>query len=611
MRRRRKIKFMDAEPLQGKLGQKEALRRLVKYLAPLKLPIIVGLVFTFVLSAINLGQGKLAKELFDVLDPRATPGATHVHAVDRYVGLAFLLFVIRAVVTFITHYAWAYANNRLTLRLRNEVFAHLQSMSVSFFDHRKTGQLMSSLSNDVPQVTDVLDAIRDLITAPIVVVGGIALLFYVNWQLALISCICLPPIAFIIVRATRLIERYTEQLQNHRARVLDIAAETLAAIRIVKSFGNEEYEKRRFARHSSEVARTVLRTARIRHSMRPLVELLGSTAILLVLWYGIRQTVQAENNLTFGSLVWIVMIIQQVAGAARECAAISNHLAVAGVAADRVFTLLDYKSDVQEKPDAIVLKDVAGRLEFDHVSFSYSAGIPVLEDISFAMEAGEVVAVVGPTGAGKTTIAGLIPRFYDVTSGRLTVDGIDIRDCTITSLRDQIGIVPQDTVLFAGTLKDNIAYGRLGATEEEIIEAAKTANAWEFIERQPQGLKTPVGERGVTLSGGQRQRIAIARAVLRDPKILILDEATSSLDSQSEALVQDALQKLVAHRTTLVIAHRLSTVRNADKILVIKEGHIVEAGRHEELLVRGGVYSELYKTQFRRKENESDLDSLD
>jgi subfamily B ATP-binding cassette protein MsbA len=265
-----------------------------------------------------------------------------------------------------------------------------------------------------------------------------------------------------------------------------------------------------------------------------------------------------------------------------------------------VFTLLDVKNDIVDKPEAIRFDRVRGRVELDNVGFAYSPGIPVLKGISVVMEPGEVVALVGPTGSGKTTIAALVPRFYDVTEGAIRVDGVDVRDCELASLRAQIGIVPQDTILFAGTLRENIAYGRLGAPVEDIIAAAKMANAWEFIEKLPQGLETVIGERGTRLSGGQRQRIAIARAVLRDPRILILDEATSSLDTQSEALVQDALQRLVKHRTTLVIAHRLSTIRNADKILVIKDGHVVEGpAPHAQLLAEGGIYSDLYRTQFR------------
>jgi subfamily B ATP-binding cassette protein MsbA len=395
---------------------------------------------------------------------------------------------------------------------------------------------------------------------------------------------------------------HTGHLQEHLSEITEHTEQTLAGIRIVKAFGNEQYEVDRFVRRSDRVFRSVLRTIRVRLIMAPAVEVLGAIGIILVLWVGGMQIVMQGSQLSFGSLTWFVLVLQQVASGAKNLGNISVNLSAAGVAADRVFTLLDVKSDLREKPDAIKLKWAEGRVAFRNVSFAYHAGIPVLADIDFTMESGQVVALVGPTGSGKTTIAALIPRFYDVSAGRIEVDGVDVRDCTLKSLRAQIAIVPQDTVLFAGTLRENIAYGRLDATEAEIGEAARLANAWEFIERLPQGLETPVGERGTTLSGGQRQRIALARAVLRNPRLLILDEATSALDSRSEALVQEALGRVVENRTTLVIAHRLSTVRHADRILVLRDGRIVEDGRHEELLARGGLYSELYRTQFRSDE---------
>jgi ATP-binding cassette, subfamily B, bacterial MsbA len=585
---------------QGDLGQKEALKRLLAYVIPLKGILLIGFLFTLAWSAVNLGYGKLAKDFLDAVKDQA--GSHDMKLLNYYTAAALFVFVARAAVYFGMNYAWAYAGQKLTMRLRNEVFAHLQGMSLSFFHHRKTGELMSCISNDIPTVTAVFDAIQDCIYAPVVLVGGVVLLFFINWPLALISVICLPPTAWIIAKASRRIETYTGQLLTNRAQVLDLAEETLGGIRVVKSFGNEEYEVNRFCQRSYSVFRSVLRTLRVRLLMRPAVELLGAVAIILVLWVGGSQIIYGTGNLTFGKLTWFVIVLQQLANAARDAGNISVNLSAAGVAADRIFTLLAVKSETQEKPDAIELERVQGRVAFENVGFAYSPGIPVLEGISFTMEPGEVVALVGPTGSGKTTIAALIPRFYDVTQGAIRVDGHDIRDCTLKSLRSQIGIVPQDTVLFAGTIRGNIAYGRLDATEEEIVAAAQLANATEFIDRFPEGLDTPVGERGVTLSGGQRQRIAIARAVLRDPRILILDEATSSLDTQSEALVQDALQKVMAHRTTLVIAHRLSTVRNADKILVLKDGHIIEAGRHEELIAREGVYSVLYRTQFRSED---------
>jgi subfamily B ATP-binding cassette protein MsbA len=588
--------------LRGELGGKEALRRLGAYLLPLWKLVLIGLVLTVAHSALNLGYGKLLKDLVDLAQKQVQFGSKDLGTINQYVLVALGVFVLKAVLYFGMSYSWAYAGQKLSLRLRNEVFAHLQRMCISFFDHQKTGQLMSVLSNDVGLAVSVLDTIQDSLQAPIMVIGGIIVLFVLNWRLALISCLCLPPMVWMIARAYRKMTAYTGQLQGFRALVTDASQETISSMRTVQSFGNEEHEIRRFYGRSNNIFRTALRTMRLRLTMRQIVELLGALAIILVLWVGVIEIVRHPGKMTFGALAWFVLVLQQVSSSARDVGNIAVSLSSVGVAADRVFSLLNIKSDIKEKPEAIELGEVQGRITFEGVGFAYSSGIPVLKDISFVMEPGEVAALVGPTGAGKTTIAALIPRLYDVTAGAIRVDGTDLRDCTLKSLRKQIGIVPQDTALFAGTLRENIAYGRLDAKEEEIIAAAKMANAWEFIEKLPDGLNARIGERGVMLSGGQRQRIAIARAVLRDPRILILDEATSSLDAQSEALIQDALQKLVADRTTLVIAHRLSTIRNADKILVIKEGQIVEMGRHAELLAHGGVYSDLYRTQFRWEE---------
>jgi subfamily B ATP-binding cassette protein MsbA len=590
-------KYGNFEPLNGELGQKEALRRLWSYRGEFKTPLLLGLACTLLWSLFTLGQAGLVTLFMKVIAESAKTGK--MQELNFWTALGFFYFAARGTLSFGKDYTWQYVAQRLSLRLRNQVFSHIQELPVSFFDHRKTGQLMSSLSYDITAVNSVLSAIQDSINAPVILVGGVIALFVINWPLALISCLSLPPIALIITRASRRMRSYTGRLQNNLSQITEHAEETIAGARVVKSFGNEQYEIERFRQISTNVFRTVLRTYRTKAAMGPMVEYLGVVAIVLVLWVGGKQHIQNPDRYPIAFMLGFVMILQQVANAARNLGNISVNLSAAGVAADRVFTLLDIKNEITDKPEAIPFDRVNGRIEFDNVGFAYSHGIPVLAGISFVMEPGEVVALVGPTGSGKTTIASLIPRFYDVSQGSIRVDGVDLRDCVLQTLRNQIGIVPQDTVLFAGTLRENIAYGRLGASDEDIITAAKMANAWEFIEKLQLGLDTVIGERGTRLSGGQRQRIAIARAVLRDPRILILDEATSSLDTQSEALVQDALQKLVRHRTTLVIAHRLSTIRNADKILVIKDGHIVEAGAHADLLAQGGIYSNLYRTQFR------------
>ncbi len=585
------------ERVRGELGSWEGIRRLLLYLVPLWKVMVIAFFFTLIWSVANLGYGGLAKMFLDVLSKSGGEG--RLDELNKYTFLGVVWMVAKGGVYFCMNYPWTYASQKLAQRLRDDLYAHLQHMSQSYFDNRKTGQLMATISSDVPVAIGILETIQDSIYAPVMIVLGTGLLFYLNWPLALITCILLPPVALVINWATRKTRQYTEQLQGSRADVIDLAEETLAGGRVVRAFGREAYEIRRFQKANDNVFRGMMRSARVRLAMKPSIEMMGALSIMLVLWVGGIQIVKGWGNLTLGTLTWFVLVLQQIANSAQEAGRISIGFAAAGVAADRIFTVLSHKSEITEKPDAIPLKDVTGHVTFEQVEFAYTGGIPVLAEISFEMQPGETVAIVGPTGAGKTTIAALIPRFYDVTNGAIRIDGVDVRDCTLASLRDQIGIVPQDTMLFAGTLRENIAYGRLNASDEELIEAAKLANAWEFIERLPEGLETRVGERGVMLSGGQRQRIAIARAVLRNPRILILDEATSSLDTQSEALVQDALQKVTKHRTTLVIAHRLTTIRNAHKILVLKEGHLVEMGRHDELLAKGGIYSDLYRTQFR------------
>jgi subfamily B ATP-binding cassette protein MsbA len=447
------------------------------------------------------------------------------------------------------------------------------------------------------------------VAAPLSVVACTGILFYFSWRLTLCAVIIVPVMGLVISRIGLRVRRISALVQVKLADITTIAEETLAGVRIIKSFATENHEIQRFAAENRKTYLALMRGVKERAQLGPVLELISALGIVAVLLIAgnevaynarlVHQHLPPISRMDFGGLAGFFVCLQQLARAVEDLGNINLVRQQALAAAARVFTeVLDQRSEVREEPAAIAMPKVDGHVIFDRVSFSYAAaGPPVLSEISFEVHRGEVVALVGQSGAGKSTLADLIPRFYDVTAGRILIDGVDVRHVRLESLRRQIGIVPQETWLFAGTLRDNIAYGRRDATDDAIRAAARAANA-DFIDAMPDGFDTIVGERGVRLSGGERQRIAIARAILTDPRILILDEATSSLDGSSEALVQEALDKLMRDRTTLVIAHRLSTIQGASRILVLNQGRIAEMGTHSDLLALGGRYAELYERQF-------------
>lgn len=523
--------------------------------------------------------------------------------------LGLALSTLKGFLAYGQTYFLAAVAQRVTTRMRDEVFAHLQSLSLSFFSRRRTGGILSTLTSDLPVIQAASMTIRDVVAAPLSFVACSAILVFLSWRLTLLAVVIVPLMGLVISRVGRRIRRISDLVQEKLADITTIAEETLAGVRIIKSFAAETSEIRRFALENQKTYLTVMRGVKQSAQLGPLLELFGTVGIVLIVFLAGNEvaynaTLSHENlrpisRMNLGGLAGFVVCLQQLARAVQDLGAINVTRQQALAAASRVFVeVLDQRSEVRERAGAVTMPEVQGHVVFDRVSFSYTADVPVLKDISFEVRRGEVVALVGPSGAGKSTLVDLIPRFYDVTEGRILIDGIDVRDVRLESLRRQIGIVPQDTWLFAGRLRDNIAYGRPNATEEEIRSAAYAANA-SFVDGMRDRFDTVVGERGVSLSGGERQRIAIARAILTDPRILILDEATSSLDATSEGLVKEALDTLMRGRTTMVIAHRLSTILNADRILVLERGRIVEVGTHPELLALGGRYSQLYERQFR------------
>jgi ATP-binding cassette, subfamily B, bacterial MsbA len=578
-------------------------RRLLEYLRPHRVQLIVGLLCAAGAAGIMALLAWATKLIIN-------------HMADGEVGklnficiVVVFVFFIRALLSYGQTFFLSLVAQRVTTQLREEIFSHLHSLSLSYFNRRRTGAIMSVLTNDVPVIQNATFSIRDVVSAPLTVVVSFALLFYTSWRLTAAALFFVPIMGLVISRIGKRIRRISDVVQVRLADISTIVEETVAGVRIIKSFATETHEINRFSAENERTFHAVLKGEKKRAQLRPIIEFLGAFGIALVLFLAGNEVarnenlkrlhLQPESLMDAGGLAMFIMLLQNLARAVSDLGGINNTRQQAISAAHRIFReVLDQETDVKEKPNAIEMPPVEGRVKFESVSFAYGEGDPVLRDISFEVNPGEVVALVGLSGAGKSTIVDLIPRFYDVTDGRITVDGVDVRDVKLQSLRQQIGIVPQETWLFAGTLRDNIAYGKRDATDEEIKNAAYAANAF-FIEGMPDKFETVVGERGVRLSGGERQRIAIARAILMNPRLLILDEATSSLDASSEALVQEALDQLMKGRTTIVIAHRLSTILGADRILVMEQGRIVESGSHAELLEKGGLYATLYERQFR------------
>lgn len=512
----------------------------------------------------------------------------------NWIALGILvLFFLRGVFSYIQGYLMSYIANRVIIDIRNEVYARVQRLSLRFFDTRKTGSLMSRLTNDIGALqTAIVDNFVNIVKESVILIGSLVGMVILHWRLTLLCIIIVPLVSITIKYFGRKLKKSGHMMQERIADVTSHLQETIGGIRVVKSFFREDYEIARFRQINQASFGAAMKAARQSSQLSPIVEFIAAIAVTAIIWYGGWSVIDGE--LTAGELIAFLIYAINLANPVRRLSALYGDIQRSMAAGERVFALLDETLDIREKADAIALPVLRGDVVFDAVHFRYEPSKEVLSGISFHAEPGQKIALVGPSGSGKSTIANLIPRFYDVTAGAIKIDGHDIRDVTLASLREQIGIVPQDTALFNTTIEENIRYGRLDATYEEVAAAVRAANAEEFVRQLPQGLQTPIGDRGLVLSGGQRQRIAIARALLKDPRILILDEATSALDTESEQLVQAALERLMIGRTAFIIAHRLTTIQDADHILVIDRGRIVESGTHQSLLALHGMYYNLY-----------------
>jgi len=521
-----------------------------------------------------------------------------VHWLLLFCGGCVLIYALRSLCVAGYLYLNQYISQHVMKDLRAALYGRLLGLPMSFYESRQTGELMSRMTSDIALVQNLVSVqLADAVVAAATIVGGLTVMLLASWQLTLLALVMVPAVSYVIGKAGFHIRAVTRVVQQRVASMNARLQERIGTINTVQSFTREEYEIQQFDRINRDTVAANLQAARIAAPLQPAVEFMGVTGMVLGL--GLAGWFVIHHQLSIPVLVVYVSVAQRVGAQFSKLGRINLGFHQGIAAGARVMEVLDRESDIQEAPDAKPLPPVRGEIIFQGVSFRYAESEDVLREINLTIAPGEVVALVGPSGGGKSSLTKLIPRFYDVTEGALLVDGNDVRGVTLHSLRSQIGIVPQETVLFTGSIRDNIAYGRLEASQEEIEDAARAANAHDFIVSLPMGYATEVGERGTKLSGGQRQRVAIARTLLKNPRILILDEATSSLDTESEQQVQEALERLMADRTTVVIAHRLSTVRNAHRIVVLDGGRIVEIGSHAQLLRSRGLYRKLYEMQFR------------
>ena len=575
-------------PQSAKIGLMSTFSRFLPFLRPYLARMALAGLLVMGVAAINLALLRLAGSLWDII--------TVQHDQNRMTDMITIflgLVILQGLCSMGHSYLTAWISQRIIADFRRHLFAHLHTLSVSFFARRRTGELLSRLMNDVTVIQSVvtetpIDSAKQLVTF----VGGITFLLMMNWRLCLLILILLPLLVLVAKLFGRKLKSLSTSIQDHTAGMSTLIEEVISGIRIVKSFVQTQREETRFATQVEQTLALTMRKAGVMAVFIPVISLLTFSAAAAVLWYGGRQVI--DGSVSPGDLFAFVLFAGILVGPFSSAARVFAQIREAQGATQRVFEILDTGSEVRDSPTATTLSSVSGHIRADQIGFAYDPRQPVLMDVSFDAKPGELVAIVGPTGAGKTTVMNLLHRFYDPTEGHITIDGHDLRQVTMDSWYRQIALVPQETILFGGTILDNIRYGNEKATQEEVVAASRAAHAHDFIMSFPDQYQTIVGEKGINVSGGQRQRIAIARAIVKNPRILLLDEATSALDSESERLVQEALEQLMKGRTTFVIAHRLTTIQRADRILVLNKGRLVETGTHAELMSHKGLYQYLY-----------------